>query len=234
MRYLVGFVFVLALGVMGCGETTGTGGSGGDGGDGGMAGAPEVVVQACEQELDCRPPSQPRWPVEECVERTGWRMSCLSQSESGEFLDELAACLELPCDHWFLSICPPRLDPCPLDGPCVAPLSRYCDQVDCPTWDEEHAKVECPGDWEVGTCGSLRYIWHQFFGNTSDYYVRYFDASGALVIHEHHSDYAGYCDSTSLEIFYGQVPNCELEPTELSREECRAAPRNLGVFEVQP
>ena len=34
MRYVVGFVFVLALGVMGCGETTGTGGSGGDGGNG--------------------------------------------------------------------------------------------------------------------------------------------------------------------------------------------------------
>ena len=29
MRYLVGFVFVLALGVMGCSETAGTGGSGG-------------------------------------------------------------------------------------------------------------------------------------------------------------------------------------------------------------
>jgi hypothetical protein len=34
MRYLVGFVFVLALGTMGCGETAGTGGSGGDGGYG--------------------------------------------------------------------------------------------------------------------------------------------------------------------------------------------------------
>ena len=41
MRYLVGFVFVLALGTMGCGETSGTGGSsgtGGVGGDGGAAG----------------------------------------------------------------------------------------------------------------------------------------------------------------------------------------------------
>jgi hypothetical protein len=44
MRYLLGFICVLALGVMGCGETTGTGGSGGDrgvggeGGDGGFAG----------------------------------------------------------------------------------------------------------------------------------------------------------------------------------------------------
>jgi hypothetical protein len=38
MRYLVGFVFVLALGVMGCSETSGEGGSGGDGGSGGTAG----------------------------------------------------------------------------------------------------------------------------------------------------------------------------------------------------
>jgi len=37
MRCLVGFVFVLALGVMGCSETAGTGGSGGDGGEGGAA-----------------------------------------------------------------------------------------------------------------------------------------------------------------------------------------------------
>jgi hypothetical protein len=44
MRYLFGFICVLALGVMGCGETAGTGGSGGSagtsgtGGDGGFAG----------------------------------------------------------------------------------------------------------------------------------------------------------------------------------------------------
>jgi hypothetical protein len=41
MRYLVGFIFVLALGVMpmvGCSETSGEGGSGGDGGSGGTAG----------------------------------------------------------------------------------------------------------------------------------------------------------------------------------------------------
>jgi hypothetical protein len=40
MRYLFGFilVLVLALGVMGCGETAGTGGSGGDAGTGGTAG----------------------------------------------------------------------------------------------------------------------------------------------------------------------------------------------------
>jgi hypothetical protein len=38
MRYLFGFMCVLALGVMGCGETTGTGGSGGDGGSAGIGG----------------------------------------------------------------------------------------------------------------------------------------------------------------------------------------------------
>jgi hypothetical protein len=35
MRYLFGFIFVLALGVMGCGETADTGVTGGDGGQGG-------------------------------------------------------------------------------------------------------------------------------------------------------------------------------------------------------
>jgi hypothetical protein len=41
MRYLFGFMCVLALGVMpmvGCGETEGAGGSGGDGGNGGVGG----------------------------------------------------------------------------------------------------------------------------------------------------------------------------------------------------
>jgi hypothetical protein len=38
MRYLFGFMCVLALGVMGCGETAGTGGSGGEGGQGGDGG----------------------------------------------------------------------------------------------------------------------------------------------------------------------------------------------------
>jgi hypothetical protein len=38
MRYLIGFVFVLTLAVMGCTETTGTGGMAGDGGTGGDGG----------------------------------------------------------------------------------------------------------------------------------------------------------------------------------------------------
>ena len=38
MRYIVGLIFVLALGVMGCSETAGTGGSGGTSGTGGSDG----------------------------------------------------------------------------------------------------------------------------------------------------------------------------------------------------
>jgi hypothetical protein len=38
MRYLFGFICVLALGVMGCGETAGTGGDGGNGVSGGCCG----------------------------------------------------------------------------------------------------------------------------------------------------------------------------------------------------
>ena len=39
MRYLYGFMCVLALGLAACGETTGTGGSAGDGGSGGDGGS---------------------------------------------------------------------------------------------------------------------------------------------------------------------------------------------------
>jgi hypothetical protein len=47
MRYFMGFIFVLALGVMGCSETTGTGGSGGDGGSAGMGGGGVGGAAAC-------------------------------------------------------------------------------------------------------------------------------------------------------------------------------------------
>ena len=51
MRYVVGFMCVLALGVLGCSETSGTAGSGGlagSGGDGGTGGMPE-----CQSPEDC-------------------------------------------------------------------------------------------------------------------------------------------------------------------------------------
>ena len=119
------------------------------------------------------------------------------------------------------------------DGECRGSLSDYCAQVECLTWDAQIAKVECPGSWEIGTCGEFRYVWHQYFG-ASDYWVRYFDASGALVAHYHHTDVNAHCGNTSWDILYGRVPDCVLEPTELSREDCYAAtpsttPRMLDV-----
>jgi len=42
MRFLFRFICVLALGVMGCSETSGAGGAAGDGGQGGVAGSPGV------------------------------------------------------------------------------------------------------------------------------------------------------------------------------------------------
>jgi hypothetical protein len=53
MRYLFGFMCVLALGVMGCGETSGAGGSGGDGGTGGTGGSDLCLFVTCTDN-DCR------------------------------------------------------------------------------------------------------------------------------------------------------------------------------------
>jgi hypothetical protein len=56
MRYLFGFMCVLALGVMGCGETAGTGGSAGDagtGGEGGMAGDGGTGVACADNVCPC-------------------------------------------------------------------------------------------------------------------------------------------------------------------------------------
>jgi hypothetical protein len=49
MRYLFGFICVLALGIMGCSETSGTGGSGGSAGDGGAGGG----MPECRSPGDC-------------------------------------------------------------------------------------------------------------------------------------------------------------------------------------
>jgi hypothetical protein len=49
MRYVLGFVCVLALGVMGCSETAGTGGDGGVGGEGGTGGMTGQEFACTEQ-----------------------------------------------------------------------------------------------------------------------------------------------------------------------------------------
>ena len=49
MRHLLGLIFVLALGVMGCSETSGTGGSGGGAGNGGTGGGGGIAGGAVDQ-----------------------------------------------------------------------------------------------------------------------------------------------------------------------------------------
>ena len=53
MRYLFGFMCVLALGAVGCSETAGTGGSDGDGGSGGTGGADLCEGVTC-QDTECK------------------------------------------------------------------------------------------------------------------------------------------------------------------------------------
>ena len=52
MRYFMGLVLALALGVMGCSETAGTGGTAGDGGSGGSGGSGGMTGQefACTEQ----------------------------------------------------------------------------------------------------------------------------------------------------------------------------------------
>ena len=107
------------------------------------------------------------------------------------------------------------------ESDCGGSLSAYCARVECPTYDEAVAEVECPGYWEIGKCGKFDYVWHRWgFG---DHYVKYFDASGSLLAVEVWADFNAYCDGTSFSISHGPVPDCELDPTVLSREDCWSA-----------
>jgi hypothetical protein len=74
MRYLFGFMCVLALGVMGCGETAGTGGTGGDGGVGGVGGGGVGGVQPREFEAGPAVAVSGPSPIADCEEvpPEGW------------------------------------------------------------------------------------------------------------------------------------------------------------------
>ena len=61
MRYIVGLIFVLALGVMGCSETTG--GDGGSAGEGGSGGVPSPGTLLSAEEIDPFGPGMNTWRV---------------------------------------------------------------------------------------------------------------------------------------------------------------------------
>jgi hypothetical protein len=87
MRYLFGFMCVLALGVMGCGETTGTGGSGGSAGDGGAGGG----MPECQSPEDCD-------DDQECTTDTCADGTCeVAPVEDGTACDESNECTVGTC-----------------------------------------------------------------------------------------------------------------------------------------
>jgi len=137
MRYLFGFICVLALGAMGCSETAGTGGGGGDGGDGGSGGTAMTDCTGAEDGTECvyqantsgRCLSEVCF-VDDCVEVSDGT-NCLAYGD-GFAVDYLGLCVGAP--------------PAGSGGTCVAP------QDDCtgeengtPCWLNE-------GRSEMGVC----------------------------------------------------------------------------------
>lgn len=178
------------------------------------------VQRACVGELDCEGVALWGYRYPEgsfpCIaEFSVVEALCDSTCENvGDCADERECsaelCLEGRC-YQDLSNCP-----------CEAPLSDYCADTECPTWDEAVAAAKtCDPHWraEAGQCGDFRYI-KTYWG--LDDSLRYFDSSGALV------GRVGCTDCNCIEcgpghdafcIHYGEVPSCELELGEILCEE---------------
>jgi len=126
----------------------------------------------------------------------------------------------------LLCVCALALLPalgCGSGGPdgCHAPLDDYCQESDCPTYEEavaeakEYALQFC--DWiskrgGVGKCGDLQYVLQNTGTGTGS--IQYFDDSGTLVAIRKYTDTPSYCRDTSFDLWYGPVLDCELEPGE--------------------
>jgi hypothetical protein len=130
MRYLFGFMCVLALGVMGCGETTGTGGTGGDPGMGGTPGTGGTTDRGSSvSELE-------RLMQNACVHR-----------EIGEFYFPEGRTLAdgRPCRDYSYThedVC--GTDPLPIASACV----HYCAFGKC---QPEPCQIDTHCDWMIET-----------------------------------------------------------------------------------
>ena len=113
---------------------------------------------------------------------------------------------------------------------CQAPLSDYCEGSECQTWDEAVAWAEKWGrsqdclEFEVysGPCGDLRYITSGTrFAAGFWQGVVYFDDAGALVAVERVEDVFIFCDDTSFNIWYGPIPDCERDDSNIWQNFCK-------------
>jgi hypothetical protein len=209
MRYIFGFLCVLALGVMGCGET---GGNGGDASCG----------VYCDKSVECYP-----------IDRGTCMQHCADESAGEAAISEecaIAATAQracvggLSCDEvaeWGYRV-PPDSFPCLTefsavearcestcqndddcdDGtecsrdvciegschhalascPCEAPLSAYCTGSDCSTWDDALADLSesCNPYWRADAGRCGDFRYIETYWGL-DSGIRYFDASGVLV-----------------------------------------------------
>lgn len=112
-----------------------------------------------------------------------------------------------------------------------APLSAWCSDKACPTYDQSVAELRA---WAmrtqppcvfagIGTCDGLRIVSaRNIFGGAD----QYFDSNGNLVGVYGFSDYPTYCNSTLFGLKYGNVPGCPLRYTEML---CIAAAADGGT-----
>jgi len=129
MRYVLGFIVVLALGIMGCGETSGTGGSGGTGGVGGDGGAAgggvggtggtagqcddgtqaaydSATCQAC---VACASEGPCQCNAQSCQDFLGCALSCTTVECTDSCIDRYAAGAHLFVQAYQCAVC----DTCP-------------------------------------------------------------------------------------------------------------------------
>ena len=173
MRYVLGFIVVLALGIMGCGETSGTGGSGGTGGvggDGGAAGGGGVggtggtagqcddgtqaaydsaTCQAC---VACASEGPCQCNAQSCQDFLGCALSCTTVECTDSCIDRYAAGAHLFVQANQCAVC----DTCPNN--CGFPADPYwCDSgvMTCFQGDECTGSLICcqpDGPFTLGHC----------------------------------------------------------------------------------
>ena len=103
---------------------------------------------------------------------------------------------------------------------CRMPLEGACSEGSCPSYDAlamaVRAKAGRAGKWtqgEIGTCGTGSYIWR---GGSAVSRTDYFDSAKRFVGEERSvDDLTLFCDGTTGDARYGEVPECAKVPTEV-------------------
>ncbi len=113
---------------------------------------------------------------------------------------------------------------------CQAALGDLCERAECPTWDETVAAAsnagrsrDCEEPFEriySAPCGNLGYV-----AQETALYARYlyFDEVGTFVAANFFTDSPNFCDDTSFEIWYGPIPDCERDTSDIWESFCKGS-----------